>query len=294
VDELRQRTEWVRRFAVSRFGPAVQITHLPFGHAALSFEIEADDDRWIVKTSTGLDAFPRTVRHLELLGSLGIPTFKVEETGSEEEIAYLLYRKLPGRDLRYELPKMTLGQMKRLAEQIVQIQRQVGTLPPGNGFGWTPFDIPGPFETWYDVIKRDAAGMPEELWRQIRRIEPYLWSQPATCFLDDITVKNVIVDHGELQGIVDLEALCYGDPMYMLALTDTTVVLDVGLAALTYTTEIRRYWDLSDAQLHAANVYGALFGFAFLARPIGDAERRRMENWVGRCLGKASAAGSPR
>ena len=284
----------MRRFASKRFGVVGQVAHLPFGHAALSFEIEVGDERWIVKTSTRLDAFSRTVRHLELLGGLGIPTFKLEETECEEDIAYLLYRKLPGRDLRYELPNMTLGQMKRLAEQVVEIQRLVGTLPLGKGFGWTPVDVPGPFETWYDVIKRDAAGMPEELWRQIRRIEPYLRRQPATCFLDDITVKNVIVDHGELQGIVDLEQLCYGDPMYMLALTDTTVVLDVGLAALTYTTEMRRYWDLSEAQLHAASVYGALFGFAFLARPIGDVERRRIENWVGRCLGKASSAGLPR
>jgi hypothetical protein len=47
----------------------------------------------------------------------------------------MLLEKIPGRDLRYELPTMSAAQMTHLAEQIVGFQRVVATLPPGNGFG---------------------------------------------------------------------------------------------------------------------------------------------------------------
>ena len=48
------------------------------------------------------------------------------------------------------------------------------------------------------------------------------------CFLDDLTIKNVIVAEGKLQGIVDFDWVCYGDPLYMIALTQTAVVSDIG------------------------------------------------------------------
>ena len=43
--------------------------------------------------------------------------------------------------------------------------------------------------------------------------------------LDDITTKNVIVSAGELQGFVDFDNVCYGDPLYMLGLTMVAILL---------------------------------------------------------------------
>jgi len=37
---------------------------------------------------------------------------------------------------------------------------------------------------------------------------------PAICFLDDLTTKNVIVQDGVLQGVVDFDHVCYGDPLF--------------------------------------------------------------------------------
>ncbi|GAB6926152.1 hypothetical protein JCM10914A_01350 [Paenibacillus sp. JCM 10914] len=64
----------------------------------------------------------------------------------------------------------------------------------------------------------------EQCFRQVQPI----------CFLDDITIKNVMIHAGELQGIIDLDWVCYGDPFYMLALTQTAIVSDIGIAGMPY------------------------------------------------------------
>lgn len=63
-----------------------------------------------------------------------------------------------------------------------------------------------------------------------------------TCFLDDITGKNVIIDNGELKGLIDLDHVCYGDPLYWLALTLVGLVCDIGAAGDFYSAELIRLW----------------------------------------------------
>jgi aminoglycoside phosphotransferase (APT) family kinase protein len=50
-------------------------------------------------------------------------------------------------------------------------------------------------------------------------LETYFSSVQPTYFLDDLTSKNVIVQDGELRGLVDFDVVCYDDPLYWLALT---------------------------------------------------------------------------
>src|SRR5262249_27831106 len=47
---------------------------------------------------------------------------------------------------------------------------------------------------------------------------PYLEQVAPTPFLHDITTKNVIVHDGRLSGIVDVDDLCFGDPLWLIAL----------------------------------------------------------------------------
>src|SRR6202008_257200 len=46
----------------------------------------------------------------------------------------------------------------------------------------------------------------------------YLDRVRATPFLHDITTKNVIVHEGRLSGIVDVDDVCFGDPLLLIAL----------------------------------------------------------------------------
>ena len=96
-----------------------------------------------------------------------------------------------------------------------------------------------------------------------------------------------LVEQGELRGIVDFDVVCYGDPLYWIALTQTAIVCDVGEHRLFYADELCRAMDLDEAQREIVNVYAALFAGSFLetCRANGDAEAERrlldqLDDWL--------------
>ncbi len=202
-------------------------THLPFGHSSVSYDVALPGRSVIVRTNARPEVFAKTGHNLAILAGLGLPVPRLlaaDLTKSRYHAAYLILDKIPGRDLRYELAGMTAAQMTRLAGRIVAFQRRVATLPPGAGFGWAPIGGRGPFPSWEGLIRselRGRADRPEEdvvadltarLERALPRFAPHFAGVRPGCFLDDVTIKNVIVQAGELQGLVDFDCVCYGTP----------------------------------------------------------------------------------
>jgi aminoglycoside phosphotransferase (APT) family kinase protein len=112
---------------------------------------------------------------------------------------------------------------------------------------------------------------------QVEGYTTYLQAVPPTCFLDDVTTKNVIVENGELQGLVDFDVVCYGDPLYMPALTATAIVADIGPERLFYVEKLCRHWGMDDEQRRVVALYAALCGLYFL-RHVGPHEALE---WIG-------------
>ena len=279
----------------------IAATHQAFGHNSVTFEVVLPNRSLIVRMNPRAEVFATTAHNITVLAGLELPTptvLAVDVTCSRVPFAYMILDKIPGRDLRYELGTMSTEQMTRLATQIVEFQHRVGQLPPGQGYGYVGIGETGPHASWWDVPDhrieaRDTTGEVERTrWqdralRMQERFEPYLRSVPPTCFLDDITVKNVIVQNGELQGLVDFDCVCYGDPLLWLALTATGVVSDVGTRELFYVEELKRLWGLTPDQEPILALYAAIFALDFLCRfsPSETPEwRARMgaaiERWI--------------
>lgn len=256
------------------------IVRQPYGHAGVTFAVDSPNGSYVLKTREELGCFDHTERHLNLFRSMGIPVSELLRKGHYHGFEYLLLRMIPGSDLGYVLHKMTEPEMIRLAGQIVEIQRKVGSLPEGQGFGWTPLDVPGPFPTWTAVIERDSSSAPSEVKAVVELHRPYFDRVRPTCFLDDLTVKNVIIEEGQLQGIVDLDHVCFGDPLYWLSLAETTIVLDIGTEPDLYSRELRRLWSLTDEEHAVCNLYCAVHASSFLrkAKP-SDAWEPRLRTW---------------
>jgi aminoglycoside phosphotransferase (APT) family kinase protein len=284
----------------------IRAAHMDFGHNSVTYDVELPGRSVIARTNANPDVFAKTEHNLALLAELGLPVprvLAVDLTKTRFPFAFMLLEKIPGRDLRYELASMTPAQMTRLAEQIIGFQRLVATLPPGRGFGWVPIGEKGPYPSWWDVVQAEtvfnaetglSAGFSASLSDRLRRcvarvrprvdaLAPYLKQVPPTCFLDDVTVKNVIVRNGELQGLVDFDVVCYGDPLFMVSLTQTGIVSDVGLGtkALFYIEELCRCWNLTARQRQIINLYSALHAMDFLYR----AEESETDAWAARMYG---------
>ncbi|MBI1333678.1 MAG: phosphotransferase [Armatimonadetes bacterium] len=266
---LEQRTQAVWQLAKELVGSVREVVHQPYGHAGLTFEVRADSGDFILKTRTEVGAFDHTEHHIDVLRASDIPVPTVLKRGRTDDFDYLLLAKIPGRDLGHVLGEMSSEQMSGLAAQIVDIERKATSLPNGEGFGWTPMKIPGLFASWTDVIERDSKGCPDFVLAEVARWKPYFDEVQPTCFLDDLTVKNVIIEDGELQGIVDLDEVCYGDALYWLSLAETTVVLDIGPQASFYGSELRRLWGLSEDEHAVCDLYCVIHSWSFMNRGLG-------------------------
>ncbi len=139
---VQNRTEQVRALVRGVLGEELlAVTHQDFRHRSLTFDVALAERSIIVRTNAAAGAFAGTVHNLTILAGLDLPVPRVlaaDLTGERVPFGWMILEKIPGRDLRDELPAMSQAQMTRLAAQIVGFQRRVIALPIGGGFGYAP------------------------------------------------------------------------------------------------------------------------------------------------------------
>jgi aminoglycoside phosphotransferase (APT) family kinase protein len=252
------------------------------------FRMDLPDNRSVaLRTSVRPKTFAFTRHNLEVLRLLGLPVPIVLSAGSTGSGgSYIFLSWLPGQDLVYELAAMNRSQMSRLAEQWVDCQRRVGKLPEAARFGWAPIGRSGTFTEWTQVFGESGSTTTEEdrtalapLRARLRSVradlESYFRSVRPLCFLDDLTVKNLLVADGELTGIIDVDFVCYGDPLLALGTTLCGIVSDVGPAGEFYGEELIRFWAPLPEQLRALRFYAALWAIGVLSMTDATAEPAR-------------------
>ncbi|MGE3684706.1 MAG: phosphotransferase family protein [Bdellovibrionales bacterium] len=176
----------------------------------------------------------------ERLVNLGLPLPKIYYSDIDSPFPFLVMERFPGRDLGFEIGQMSEQQLRSLAKSLMKFQKTVGGLPTAGRFGYAIDPESARAESWMDALtssirrsreRIEAVGFVdigclkkfEELFsgcqEELRKVK-------ATPFLHDITTKNVIVADGELSGIVDVDSLCYGDPLFQVGLTRMALLSD--------------------------------------------------------------------
>ncbi len=89
------------------------------------------------------------------------------------------------------------------------------------------------------------------------KLDSYFAQVRLTPFLADTTTKNVLMHYGRLSGIVDLDTVCYGDPLFTLALTKAGATAS-GFDRV-YTAAWQQPLRLQGEELVALSFYTALF-----------------------------------
>jgi aminoglycoside phosphotransferase (APT) family kinase protein len=268
----------------------LKLERMTVGRINIVYDVTLLDREVIVRINENPFVLKGTSRNIFILRELGLPVPKVimeDLTKERYPFHYMILEKIPGRDLRFELGSMTKNQLTKLAETIVSFQQKVAQLPLGSGYGWVPINDQGEFKQWTNIIRRDlqnglsnvqnelSASEVERIAQELERLAPYFDNIRPVCFLDDLTTKNVIMLNGELQGIVDLDCVCYGDPLYMIALTQTAIVADVHETDLFYIEELCRIWGLNDEQRKIVDYYSLIFAMNFLGYFGDDASGYR-------------------
>lgn len=264
--------------------PAQTISRFPTGLAHYVFDVLTTDGRRVVARLARRgqeDTFASAVYWHQLLAPRGVPLpalLAVDVQPSRGSFPYMLMERLPGRDLGEEYLSLSISQKRRLAQQLARIQESVSELPPGPGFGFArSYDDPSLHATWADVLRdilersrtsMEAVGVVptrhvDRVARKLAAYATYFVAIQPTAFLDDTTTKNVLVHNGRLSGIVDVDVVCFGDPLFTLALTQ------MALLKRGYDTEYITFWsdalELTAEQRAVLTLYTAIFCVDFLS-----------------------------
>ena len=81
-------------------------------------------------------------------------------------------------------------------------------------------------------------------------------------FLDDTTTKNVLVSESGAHGVVDVDEVCFGDRLYVLALTNMALLsVQANLDYIQYWSDA---WSLSPVERTMVKLYTAAHCTGFI------------------------------
>ncbi|HEX8918237.1 MAG TPA: aminoglycoside phosphotransferase family protein [Chloroflexota bacterium] len=171
---------------------------------------------------------------------------------SDGDLPYMIVSRIPGDDLDAIYPALTREEKRMIAASLIDVQARAGRLPLASGFGFArsygagfaqALENGGLHPSWMHFLKAELHRKQERIVHcgqvdprsadrvlaTLDRYRSYCERIQPRCFLDDTALKNVIVEDGKLSGIVDVDWVCFGDPL-----------LPVGLTAARL---LRRGWD---------------------------------------------------
>lgn len=255
------------------------VVRQPLTHSSNAvFRVVLADERSVaLRISPQANTFNYTAHNLEVLRGLGLPVQTVLATGrTPTGGSFIILNWIPGRDLLYELSNMRPEQMMHVAQSVADYQRRVGTLPQSKRFGWAPIGRDAQSAAWDDIFgppaispMPPAASKLDNLRERLRRLRALLQNYFQTvmpiCFLDDLTLKNVLVADGTLRGIIDLDYVCYGDPLMSVGATLAYIERHLGPAGRTYGEALVHCWSPTAQAHRALRFYAALWAVGFSA-----------------------------
>ncbi|MEO9168870.1 MAG: aminoglycoside phosphotransferase family protein [Aestuariivirga sp.] len=235
-------TEFAATVASSALGsPVVKVHRFTTGSSHFVFEVTCTSGQQAVVRATlesNRAAMVGNAALYHLLHPLGVPLPKILSENLDHRFPYLVLERLAGSDLAHVIHGLGDAALKDIAGEVARAQAITATTPTNGRYGYAIEPHSAPFETWSLVLDANLArsrqrfaatglfelDVVEQVAKLISHAREELNTFAATPFLHDTTTKNVIVtSSGSFSGIVDIDDLCFGDPRYVVALTEAAL-----------------------------------------------------------------------
>lgn len=233
-----------------------KVARFPTGNHHYVFDCQLPDGREMVARiaiPSERDAIRGGIYWNHELYRKGYPLPELYFSDVASEYPYMILEKIAGKDIGQLISSLNDSEMDAIAKRLMQFQSQVAADYPANRFGYAVFPEEAPHASWVDELRSSLelsrrriqnAGIvrldfADEVEQELNRMESELRQLPALAFLHDITTKNVMVFRGQLVGIVDIDSLCFGDPLFQIALTRMALLSDG--SSLRYSEYLLRY-----------------------------------------------------
>jgi aminoglycoside phosphotransferase (APT) family kinase protein len=243
----------------------------------------SDEQKYVVRIGT-----PATKRLLEggiywnqVLRPIGVPLPKMLAADLEPleiRFPFVILQRMPGTDLGLIYQTLSSSEKLGIVRELVRIQKDVSELPEASSFGYAySYSEPPEHQSWAAVLlailerarqrmsRSDHPGLSyvERATRILGRHESYFAAIRPAAFLDDTTTKNVLVDQGRLSGVVDVDQVCFGDPLLTVGLTQTALLGEA--FGVDYVEHWMNLLKLSTQQRKIVQAYTLLFCVDFMS-----------------------------
>ena len=260
----------------------LSIKRMATGEQNFVYSVKTSLEEYILRMTRPdlINKFHAAVVWQNLLLPLGVPLaefIKIDLEAKFSPYPVLLMKRLPGDDLINIYSQLTDLNKKNLAKEIIKIQALCCDLPAGPGYGiLNSYDDFSGEKSWYEFLSkkltlfenslvkqtifspnfaREVICIAQDMKDNFNRVNP-------TPFLWDASERNVIVFNGKISGIVDVDELCFGDPLLVIALT--SVCLELEEHDTIYTGYWAAFLQLSELSQQRLNFYKLFYTLAFM------------------------------
>lgn len=212
------------------------LARLPTGMCHYVYRVGEGGETFILRVAKAenRELLAGSVYWLARLAQLGLPVPRLKRAELTHTPPYLVLNYIEGVDLGQVYAALDAQQRREIATELWAMQQKLASLESGQRFGHLGAPSQqGGYADWPSVIYAHLARsrtwmasgtlfdpiLVERVERAVARFLPDLRSVRPQAFLDDATTKNLLIADGRITGIVDLDWLCFGDPLYHIALT---------------------------------------------------------------------------
>ena len=312
LDEVPSSEFAATAAAMALGSPAVAAHRFTTGSAHFVFEVTCGSGQKVVVRAgpeANRAALIGSARLYRLLHPLGVPLPEMLAENLDHRFPYLVLERLPGTDLGHVIGRLDDAALEDIAARVARAQAIVATTPAAGRYGYAVRAELGAVRDLVADARRQSRPLAptphgnrtlglenvERVAELISRARDELDAFPATPFLHDTTTKNVIVTaDGSFSGIVDVDDLCFGDPRYVVALTEAS--LSASGDSRRYTQHWLRIARFEDDRIF--RLYVSLFLVDFMSeygqvfngnqKPLSPETHRHLLNVFADSLGNAA------
>ena len=236
-------------------------------------------EKYVIKISDNNQIISGSIFWFNNLKNLDLPIPKIISMNITQPPFYCIMTFLEGEDLGKVYTSLSENQKKDIAKQMFYYQNEAKKISTVNGYGYLNSyeDNLNKKSSWKEVVYAQIKRAEERIIKNkifsnkyvnsvkqyFNYFDKYFSEIKPTPFFDDLTTKNVLIKDGKISGIVDLDWICFGDRLFVIALTQMSL-LNKGYD-ISYIIYWKQLEELTDEQESALLFYILVFCIDFMS-----------------------------
>lgn len=194
--------------------------------------VECKNTKYVIRCSEETNAYANTKFLLRKLSVLDIPIPHIIASGMLLQYEYIILTFIEGKDIGLVYQNLSTSEKKKIAKDVVEIQNKVAKSDIKNtdeNWSWESFVKEILDRAKERILKNGyfAINKVEQLQEKMSDFAEYFANVKPIPYLDDISSKNLLINNGQVSGIIDIDWIGFGDRLTFAALTKIAF-LDLG------------------------------------------------------------------